>query len=56
MQTGEYEMAAEYAQAALESMHLIVGGFHPALQPYYMWLMECLKKAGDQEGADQVTP
>ena len=51
---GNHTAAAEYAQRALESMQLVVGGFHPALQPYYQLLTQRLAKAGDTKAAEQV--
>ena len=54
MQLGDHAKAAEYAQKALESMQLVVGGFHPALQPYYNLLAQCLGSAGDTAAAEQV--
>lgn len=32
----------------------VVGGFHPALQPYYQLLTDCLLKSGDEPAADAL--
>jgi hypothetical protein len=54
VQLGDYKRATEYAQAALTSMQAVVGGFHPALGPYFELLALCLTKADMPGEAEKV--
>lgn len=51
---GDHVKATEYAEAALASMQLVVGGFHPALGPYFQLLAHCLAQSGDGVGSERV--
>ena len=53
-QMGDHTKATEYAEAALSSMQLVVGGFHPALGPYFQLLAHCLAQSGDEAGSERV--
>lgn len=53
-QIGDYTKAVQYAEAALSSMQLVAGGFHPALGPYFQLLSHCMAKAGDEAGAERI--